>query len=78
MSRNTGVWTHADEESGTKLHVIYHRKSKRLQICVWEAASGRLVALDEAWLAEYQESDLDPIPDLVKVYGNIEDEGDDD
>jgi hypothetical protein len=73
----TAARTYPHTVSGSKIHVVYDVKSKVVQLCVWETESGRLVALERNWLAEYQDEDIDPVPDLLKVYGNLEDEGDD-
>lgn len=55
-------------ESGTALHLIYDKKSKKVEICVWESTTGRLISLSNEWMRTRLNGDQDPIPELLELY----------
>lgn len=60
------------KESGSTFHMVYDRKTKFVELCVWESPSGQLVALDNDWMYAFQQSDSDPVPELLRAYGELE------
>lgn len=55
-------------ESGTALHLIYDKKTKRVHLCVWESKSGRLISLSHEWMKDHMDNDKDPVPELLELY----------
>lgn len=68
------VQSYDDKATGTKLHVIYDKKSQVMQVCLWESLGGRLVSLDADWLADYKARDISPIPDLIAMYPDVDED----
>jgi hypothetical protein len=64
----------AHEDSGSTVHVVYERKTMLVELCVWESKEGDFVALDNEWMFEHQEADIDPIPELIEFYRYKEDD----
>lgn len=56
------------EGSGSKIHLVYDKKSKVVQFSVWESPTGLLVALSNDWMADHQSANIDPVPELLEVY----------